>query len=121
LLSLTGNVGRICTVIGHNYLLNQRVAKIKSNYPCYAYCLFKSDKMFHDMNNLANGAAQQNLSPIRTGQLKIVKPSDDILGKFEQVTKTLFEKKIVLNNAIITARQARDRLLPKLMNGEIEV
>ena len=87
LLSLTGNVGRICTVIGNNYLLNQRVAKIVSDYPCYAYYLFRSKKMFHDMNNLANGAAQQNLSPIRTGQMQILKPSDDILLMFEEMAK----------------------------------
>lgn len=121
LLSLTGNVGRICTVIGDNYLLNQRVAKIVSDYPCYAYYLFRSKKMFHDMNNLANGAAQQNLSPIRTGQMQILKPSDDILLMFEEMAKSLMYKKILLNKSIVTAKQARDRLLPKLMSGEIEV
>lgn len=121
LLSLTGNVGRICTVIGSDYLLNQRVAKIESDYPCYAYYLFSSEKMFHDMNNLANGAAQQNLSPIRTGQMQILKPSEEFLILFEEITKPLMHKKILLNNSIITATKARDRLLPKLMSGEIEV
>ena len=109
LLSLTGNVGRICTVIGSDYLLNQRVAKIESVYPCYAYCLFSSKKMFHDMNNLANGAAQQNLSPIRTGQMHILKPSEEILMMFEKMTKPLVNKKILLNKSIITATQARAR------------
>ena len=121
LLSLTGNVGRICTVIGSNYLLNQRVAKIASDYPCYAYCLFSSKKMFHDMNNLASGAAQQNLSPIRTGQMQILKPSEEVLIMFEEMTKPLIDKKILLNKSMITATEARDRLLPKLMSGEIEV
>lgn len=121
LLSLTGNVGRICTVVGNDYLLNQRVAKIASDYPCYAYYLFSSKKMFHDMNNLANGAAQQNLSPIRTGQMQILKPSEEVLLMFEEMTKPLIDKKILLNKSIITATQARDRLLPKLMSGEIEV
>lgn len=121
LLSLTGNVGRICTVIGSDYLLNQRVAKISSEYPCYTYCLFSSEKMFHDMNNLANGAAQQNLSPIRTGQLQVLKPNEEFLIMFEEMTKPLMHKKILLNKAIIAATQARDRLLPKLMSGEIEV
>lgn len=121
LLSLTGNVGRICTVIGSDYLLNQRVAKIESDYPCYAYYLFSSKKMFHDMNNLANGAAQQNLSPIRAGQMQTLKPSKEVLMAFEEMTKPLVNKKIILNKSIITAEEARDRLLPKLMSGEIEV
>ena len=42
LLSLTGNVGRVCIVNGKNYLLNQRVAKLKSAYKAYTYCLFRS-------------------------------------------------------------------------------
>lgn len=121
LLSLTGNVGRVCTVIGDNYLLNQRVAKIASDYPYFSYCLLRSEKMFHDMNNLANGAAQQNLSPIRTGQMKVIKPDNEVLLKFEQMVKPILEKKIVLNRDILVATHARDRLLPKLMSGEIEV
>ena len=77
LLSLTGNVGRVCLVYGDNYLLNQRVAKLKSDIPCFAYCLFRSKDMFDEMNNLANGAAQQNLSPIRTGKVEVCFPSED--------------------------------------------
>lgn len=121
LLSLTGNVGRICIVHGDDYLLNQRVAKLHSNYHCFTYCLFKSSKMFHDMNNLANGAAQQNLSPIRTGQMKITKPSVHLIEKFESIACPLFSKILVLNKNIQLAKQARDRLLPKLMSGELEV
>lgn len=105
----------------YDYLLNQRVAKIESDYPCYAYYLFSSKKMFHDVNNLANGAAQQNLSPIRTGQIQILKLSEEVPMMFEEMTKPLIDKKISLNKSTINAAQARDRLLPKLMGGEIEV
>lgn len=70
LLSLTGNVGRTCIVNGNNYLLNQRVAKLQSDIPAFTYCLFRSSDMFDAMNNLANGTAQQNLSPIRTGKYR---------------------------------------------------
>ena len=62
LLSLTGNVGRVCFIIGKNYLLNQRVAKLDSHYPAFTYCLFRNHDMFIEVNNLANGAAQQRSS-----------------------------------------------------------
>ena len=121
LLSLTGNVGRVCIVHGDNYLLNQRVAKIVSEYPCFSYCLFRSDKMFHDMNNLANGAAQQNLSPIRTGKIKVIFPTDKLIDTFEEIVSPMIEKITMLNKTVLLLSQARDRLLPKLMSGEIEV
>lgn len=121
LLSLTGNVGRVCVVNGQNYLLNQRVAKIKSDYPTYAYCLFRSSDMFTAMGNLANGAAQQNLSPIKTGQIKILIPPVDLLMRFEVAVSVYMKQMLNLNKQIELLQQARDRLLPKLMSGEIEV
>lgn len=121
LLSLTGNVGRVCVVNGQDYLLNQRVAKIKSDYPAYAYCLFRSSDMFTAMGNLANGAAQQNLSPIKTGQIKILIPPVSLLIRFEEITSAYMKQMLTLNKQIELLQQARDRLLPKLMSGEIEV
>lgn len=121
LLSLTGNVGRVCIVHGDNYLLNQRVAKIKSDNPTYAYCLFRSKDMFDEMNNLANGAAQQNLSPIRTGKIKVIFPTDKLIDTFEEIVSPMIEIITMLNKTMLLLSQARDRLLPKLMSGEIEV
>lgn len=121
LLSLTGNVGRVCMVNGENYLLNQRVAKLHSKYPAYAYCLFRSKDMFDIMNNLANGAAQQNLSPIRTENTRILIPNGELISNFENMVSPMIEKILLLNKSNDDLRQARDRLLPKLMNGEIEV
>ncbi len=120
LLSLTGNIGRVCMVIGNNYLLNQRVAKIESVFPAFAYCLFRSENLFTSINNLANGAAQQNVSPIKIGTLKIV-VNNEIISKFEKVVGNIRNQILVLYSQIEELTEARDRLLPKLMSGEIEV
>lgn len=121
LLSLTGNVGRVCLVVGENYLLNQRVAKLQSIYPSYTYCLFRNKDMFDIINNLANGAAQQNLSPIKTGEVKITIPNETLLFNFERIVSPMIKNIINLNRQNIELKQARDRLLPKLMSGELEV
>ena len=121
LLSLTGNVGRTCIVNGNNYLLNQRVAKLQSDIPAFTYCLFRSSDMFDAMNNLANGAAQQNLSPIRTGKISILFPADNLLEEFERIVGSMISKMLSLRKQCDLLIQARDRLLPKLMSGEIEV
>ena len=121
LLSLTGNVGRVCLVVGENYLLNQRVAKLHSKYPAYAYCLFRSKDMFDIMNNLANGAAQQNLSPIRTENTRALIPNEELISTFENMVSPMIEKILLLNKSNGDLKQARDRLLPKLMSGELEV
>ena len=121
LLSLTGNIGRVCMVIGKNNLLNQRVAKIESKYPAFVYCLFRSNSMFTAINNLGNGAAQQNVSPIRIGELEIIFANDEIISNFEKITSNIRKQILLLHSKINLLSEARDRLLPKLMGGEIEV
>ncbi len=121
LLSLTGNVGRVCMVSGTDYLLNQRVAKLKSSYPSFAYCLFRNHDMFVAVNNLANGAAQQNVSPIRIGQMKTLIPSESNLKEFETLASKYIKKIILLQKQIRLLTESRDRMLVKLMSGEVEV
>lgn len=121
ILSLTGNIGRTCIVVGNDYLLNQRVAKLESEIPAFTYCLFRSRDMYDAMNNLANGVAQQNLSPIKTGEIIVQFPSNHLLDVFERIVQPIIKKMIYLQRENESAGQARNRLLPKLMNGEIEV
>lgn len=121
LLSLTGNVGRICMVVGDNYLLNQRVAKLESKFPAFTYCLFRHYDTFVAINNLANGAAQQNVSPIRIGEMDMLVANDKIMHHFEKAAENIRTNILNLFSQIHHLTEARDRLLPKLMNGEINV
>ena len=121
LLSLTGNVGRVCMMIGDNYLLNQRVAKFKTNYPTFAYALFRNHDMFIAVNNLANGAAQQNVSPIRIAELPLTIPPKELLDSFERIAGRYRVSILKSQTQIRNLSEARDRLLPKLMSGEIDV
>ena len=121
LLSLTGNVGRVCIVNGKNYLLNQRVAKLATDFKAFTYCLFRSREMFIEINNLANGAAQQNVSPIRIGEMKILLPNNKLLQEFESIVFKSIARIISLQSQLRLLTEARDRLLPKLMSGEIDV
>ena len=67
------------------------------------------------------GAAVPSMTVKILDEINVVLPSAEILLRFESVISPMFEKKRVLEKQIETASQARDRLLPKLMGGEIEV
>ena len=124
LLSLTGNVGRTCIAYGENNLLNQRVAKIEpinTKWLPYIYWMFNDNKIFSLMNNLATGAAQQNLSPVKLAKEKIVIPSESIIDLYCLKAKSFFKKIILLNKQNQKLKVARDILLPRLMNRTIEV
>ncbi len=123
LLSLTGNIGRACLVYGENLLLNQRVAKLdytKSNRP-FVYGLFRNSDFQTQLQNLAIGAAQQNLSPVQTAELSMVIPAVKILDSFNGLVESILKEIVELNKRNFVLRQARDLLLPKLVTGEVEV
>jgi type I restriction enzyme S subunit len=124
LLSLTGNVGRICLVAGKNYLLNQRVAKLEpvdSHDYAFSYFLFLQESIFSILQSIASGTAQQNLSPVQTKEIKIVVPPRKLLNDFGNLTNTMIQKINSNNSQIQTLSQIRDALLPKLMSGKIRV
>lgn len=121
LLSLTGNVGRVCHVIGDNMLLNQRVAKIKSSHSHFAYCMLRTPAMFAYLNMIAYGTAQLNLSPIKAANLKIIKPTESIMEAFDKVVAPLFSSVFNLYNQIDFLSSQRDLLLPRLMSGKLSI
>jgi len=120
-LSLTGNVGRVCAVVGRDYLLNQRVAKLASDESqAYVYFLFRSRTMKDRMVGISKGTAQKNLSPIETGKLKIKIPPTNIMSQFEENAIELLNMIVSNNEQTQTLTSVRDMLLPKLISGEIE-
>ena len=121
LLSLTGNVGRVCHAIGDNMLLNQRVAKIKSSHSHFAYCMLRTPAMFAYLNMIAYGTAQLNLSPIKAANLKIIKPTESIMEAFDKVVAPLFSSVFNLYNQIDFLSSQRDLLLPRLMSGKLSI
>ena len=52
---------------------------------------------------------------------EIIIPNVEIATKFDYLVTPIFKKVQILRDQIINAQQARDRLLPKLMSGEIKV
>lgn len=124
LLSLTGNVGRTCIVYGNNYLLNQRVAKIeaKRNLPkSFVYWTFSNPDTQRELENLAYGVAQLNLSPVKLAGRPFVLPPLTLLSSFDQFVSPVFDQIIQLNLANVELAKARDFLLPRLMNGSLTV
>jgi len=124
LLSLTGNVGRACIVYGDDYLLNQRVAKVvgRSGIPAsFVYWTFSNDATQRELENLAYGVAQLNLSPVKLGEREFLEPPKMILNLFAGTAAPIFSQICSLNLQNKQLAKVRDLLLPKLMNGEVAI
>lgn len=85
----------------------------------YLYCWLKDNREF--FISQGKGAAQPNLSQAMIKNFDVLIPTADILTTFSQVTDTLLELSAKLHLQNRGLIESRDRLLPKLMSGEIEV
>ncbi len=85
----------------------------------YIYCFLKENK--EKITSLQKGAAQPHVYARDINALELLLPPSDILRIFNQFTEKIFIEIGKLEKQTITLQQTREYLLPKLMNGEIEV
>lgn len=74
-----------------------------------------------DFNVVAKGAGQQNISADTVKKKEVMVPSKGLMDDFSKLVAPMYDKRLLLQEQIIYLSQARDRLLSKLMSGEIEV
>ena len=74
-----------------------------------------------DMYSFNIGAAVPSMTTKILSGMDIVLPSKQILQQFEEQLSPVFARMKCLEMQCETAAEARDRLLPKLMSGEIEL
>ena len=82
--------------------------------------IFESFKML-DFVAICTGAAQPQLTLNSIASLKYIVPTKELIITFCNKTISYFDKIAMAHNQIRLLTEARDRLLPKLMNGEIKV
>ncbi len=90
-----------------------------TDYPYFVFCFMKENKARIDI--LQKGSAQPHVYAKDINALRLLIPSKNLLHTYEETIKKYFEVVKVLECKCKLATEARDRLLPKLMSGEIKV
>ena len=122
IVSCIGTAGLVCITKERcqtNQQINSLVLDDKEMLH-YMYFVFLSLK--EHLNNIgSNGATMTNVNKSKFEGIDIVVPSSCIIRDFSQRTTPYFENIKSLQSQLRLLTEARDRLLPKLMNGEIAV
>lgn len=106
------------------FVINQRVGIIRCDKNLgysYLYTMSNLKHFINDIRSRANSGVQVNLTTKGICDTLVLVPDDNTLNKFQQVAEPLYEKIFNNNNENETLEQLRDTLLPKLMNGEIDL
>lgn len=87
----------------------------------FVYALLQYGRLSALISPLANGTKIKHLRPESLPRAVALLPATTLMKRYAEVVKPMFDKIALAQQQIVAAREARDRLLPKLMSGEIEV
>lgn len=120
LISFKLTVGRVC-IVTTPMCTNEAIAHFWIKDPTmreYVFLYLKSFK-YETLGNTSSISKAVNSKIIKA--MPFVMPSADVLVSFSRILSPIFDKICNLQIMNYDLSEARDRLLPKLMSGEIEV
>ena len=98
------------------------VMRSKKLNPYMVYLLSRTNGFRQSaINSMSGSDGRQRVKADKLKSLAYLLPPAELVLDFEQIVSPIFEIVFKLNKQIFAATQARDRLLPKLMSGEVEV
>lgn len=90
-----------------------------TKYISFVYCFLKANK--YQLDALQKGSAQPHVYAKDINAMEMLIPQSELITHYCAKADVLFNKIGLLQKQMSAASEARDRLLPKLMSGEIEV
>ena len=98
------------------------VMRSKGINPYMVYLLARNDSFRQSaINSMTGSDGRQRAQADKLKALPYLKPTDQIMMLFARYVEPMFIQIQKKNEQNVRLRQARDRLLPKLMSGEVEV
>jgi type I restriction enzyme S subunit len=85
----------------------------------FVYCFLKANK--YQLDALQKGSAQPHVYAKDINAMEMLIPHSELIAHYCAKVDVLFKKIGVLQKQMAAASEARERLLPKLMSGEIEL
>lgn len=87
----------------------------------FVYAVLRFGQLSELISPLANGTKVKHLRPESIPRATVLLPSKRLANDYAELVTPLYDQISICDQRICAAREARDRLLPKLMSGEIEV
>lgn len=102
---------------------NQQINSIILNIEQDLYYVYSTMKRLKELLEGvgSNGATMTNVNKTKFGNLEVLYPTEELRRSYFEFCEPLFKKILTLTVSNRKLSQARDRLLPKLMSGELEV
>ena len=120
LFSVRAPVGRL-NITKNKIVIGRGLASINHKMGCQSYLYYLLKEKFFKDNIIGNGAIFASISKDELYNLAFIIPSDEMIKRYDAIVNKLDKDIQYVDSQIRLLTEARDRLLPKLMSGEIEV
>jgi type I restriction enzyme, S subunit len=126
-ISSSGTLGRLTTIRSCHLplCLNTSIIRMRKKSDSFGTWLIKhmlQGQVFQNiMETYANGAAQVNFGPTHLKQIKLPCPSKNLAIKYEYIMDPIEEKIKILRDQNHLLNEARDILLPRLIEGIVDI
>ena len=121
IITARGTVGKT-TIVAVPMAMNQSCYALKCdelNSPYYLF--FSLNKEVDSLKTMANGGVFNTIIVKTFDSISLTSPTQKVLSAFNAVVSSIMQQIKAKMKQNIHLAEARDRLLPKLMSGEIEV
>ena len=103
-------------------LLNQHLFKVIPHGGISREFVLQSIlKTLDEFSNLTTGSTMKHIQRGKLKEVHILVPNEQMMHIYESISEPSREQILKLKKRIVILQEARDRLLPKLMSGKIEV
>jgi type I restriction enzyme S subunit len=108
---------KICAVNEHVFLINSGRNDIQN----YLFFTLSREEYFQKMQSLNSNSAQPGINQEKIKSLELLYPNNELILLFDKVAEPLTKEIFNLAKQNQKLKESRDILLPKLMNGSINV
>ena len=120
LFSVRAPVGRL-NITKNRIVIGRGLAAINHKMGCQSYLYYLLKEKFFKDNIIGNGAIFASISKDELYNQVFVIPSDEMVMRYDAIANKIDQNIQYVDSQIRLLTEARDRLLPKLMSGEIAV
>lgn len=120
LFSVRAPVGRL-NISKNKIVIGRGLAAIKHKNGMQSFLFYMLKERFFKDNIIGNGSIFASISKNELLDLRFIIPANSIIYKYERFASDIDAKIQKLDSQLRLLTESRDRLLPKLLSGEIEV
>jgi type I restriction enzyme, S subunit len=120
LFSVRAPVGRL-NITKNKIVIGRGLASLNHKWGKQSFLFYLLKERFFKDNIIGNGAIFASISKMELLELKFVIPTEELVERFNAIASQIDKDIANIDTQLTLLTESRDRLLPKLMSGEIEL